>query len=242
MKAAVTERRSGRAPQALGRVVQVARRSTGDDDTIVREGPVSTTSDVAAATVAAPETAAEASTAVKRWPTVVCAVLAAIGFAGSGYFVRYWLNDRTTSSQANQVRTTTSAFVTALTNFNPGNIDTDFAKIQSLATGTFANQARQYFGSSIRNQLIAAHAGSRGQVRDLFVESLAGGQADVFVVVDQSYTNSRIASMATDTLRLDIGLTDTSAGWRVSSVNVLQSPSGFVGPTPTIAAPGSKSK
>jgi hypothetical protein len=177
--------------------------------------------------------APQRAVSAKRWPLMVCAVLAAIGFAGTGYFGRYWLNDRSTSSQVNQVRAATSNFVRDLTNFNPGNIDSDFTNIQALATGTFANQAHQYFGSPIRNQLTAAHAGSRGQVRDLFIESLANGQADVFVVVDQDYTNSSMNSEVSDTLRLEIGLNDTSAGWKVSSVNVLQSPSGFAGGTPS---------
>lgn len=169
----------------------------------------------------------------KRWPLIVCALLAAVGFAGTGYFGRYWLNARSTSNQDNQVRTATSQFVSALTTFNAGNIDSDFARIQSLATGTFATQARQVFGSSIRNQLIAAGAGSRGQIRYLYIESDGGGQATVFVVVDQVYITQKLTAPVSDTLRLEIGLNDTTVGWRVSSVNVLQSPSGF---TPT--APG----
>lgn len=167
----------------------------------------------------------------KRWPTIVCAVLAAVGFAGTGYFGRYWLNDRSTSNQDNQVRAAVTRLDLALTNFNAGNVDHQFATIQSLATGAFATQARQFFGSSIRNQLISAGAGSRGQVRELYIESLGGGQASVFTVIDQDYAN-RTTAPVSDTLRLELDLSDTSSGWLVNTVQVVESPSGF-SPTPT---------
>lgn len=161
------------------------------------------------------------------WPTVLCAVLAVIGFAGTGFFWRAWQSQRSTGGSTTQVRSTATGFVTALTNFDPGTVDSDFTRIQSYATGAFATQAQQFFGSSIRQQLTTAGAASRGQVRDLFVESMSGNEATVFVVVDQTYINGKLTSPVSDTLRLELGLTDGSSGWQVASVTVLQSPTGF---------------
>jgi hypothetical protein len=165
------------------------------------------------------------------WPTVACAVLAVIGFAGTGYFGRAWLDQRSTNNATTSVKTASANFVSALTNFDPGTVDSDFTRIEDDATGPFASQAQSFFGTSIRQQLIAADAASRGQVRDLFVEAINGGQATVFVVVDQQYENSKSSHVASDTLRLELGLTDVSGRWLISSVDVLQSPTGFVTPT-----------
>ena len=163
----------------------------------------------------------------RRWPLIALAVLAALGSAGTAFFGRAWLAQRDSTTQTAQVRATATAFVEALTNFDPGTVDADFSRIQSFATGQFAGQARQFFGSSIRQQLQAAAAASRGQVRDLFVESLSGGGATVFAVVDQTYLNDKLKSPMADTLRLELDMSDGSSGWRVAAVTVLQSPGGF---------------
>jgi Mce-associated membrane protein len=175
----------------------------------------------------------------RRWPMVLCIVLAALGFAGTGYFGRAWLQQRSNADQQSQVRATATGFVQALTNFDPGTVDADFARIQSYATGQFATQARQFFGSSIRQQLQTAGAASRGQVRDLFVESLSGNDATVFAVVDQTYLNDKVKSAQADTLRLELDMTDLPGGWRISAVTVLQSPAGFPGSSGSPSGSGS---
>lgn len=174
----------------------------------------------------------------RRWPTVLLAGLAVAGFAGTGYFGRAWLAQRASGSQEAQVRSTATGFVTALTNFDPGTVVGDFSRIQSYATGSFATQARQFFGSTIGQQLQAAGAASRGQVADLFVESLSASQATVFAVVDQTYLNDKMSSAAADTLRLELVLSEQGSAWKVSTVTVLQSPAGF----PTTSAPAKGKK
>jgi hypothetical protein len=176
----------------------------------------------------------------RRWPFLVCAVLIVAGFSGTGYFGSQWLAQRSSAAETAQVRTTSAEFVTALTNFDPGTVDADFARIQHLATGSFATQARQFFGSSIRQQLQAAGAASRGQVLDLFIEALSGSQATVFAVVDQTYLNSKMTSPTADTLRLELVLSDGSSGWLVSTVTVVQSPAGFPGSAAPSGGTGGK--
>jgi hypothetical protein len=178
-----------------------------------------------------------------RWPTAFLAVVAVLGLAGTGFFARAWADQRSSasSSPTTAVRAAADGFVTALTNFDPGNVATDFGKIQDYATGSFATQAKQFFSTSIRSQLEAAGATSRGQVQDLFIESLSGGQATVFAVVDQTYANDKMSSPASDTLRLELGMTQLASGWKVAAVTVVQSPAGFPtagAPTPTTPPKG----
>jgi hypothetical protein len=163
----------------------------------------------------------------RAWLTILCAALAVAGFAGTGYFGKAWLAQRSSNAELAQVRSTAAGFVTALTNFDPGTVDADFGRIQSYATGSFATQARQFFGSSIRQQLETAGAASRGQVEDLFSESMSGSAATVFAVVDQTYLNDKLTSAAADTLRLELSMTDGASGWKISAVTVVQSPAGF---------------
>ncbi len=115
-------------------------------------------------------------------------------------------------------------FLLALTNFDGQTVDADFTRISTYATGDFAKQEKSFFGSNIRQALEQAQAQSRGQVRDIFTESMSGGEVNIFAVVDQTYANSHLAAPATDTLRLDLTLVETSAGWRISEVTVLQAP------------------
>jgi hypothetical protein len=165
--------------------------------------------------------------APQAWLTILCAALAVAGFAGTGFFGKSWLAQRSTNAELAQVRSSAAGFVTALTNFDPGTVDADFAHIQSYATGSFATQAKQFFSSSIRQQLETAGAASRGQVADLFVESMSGNAATVFAVVDQTYLNDKLTSAAADTLRLELSMLEGTSGWKISAVTVVQSPAGF---------------
>ena len=63
------------------------------------------------------------------------------------------------------------AFLTDFTNFNAKTVDSDFTAINNMATGAFATQAKKFFNSSIRRALEKALAESRGQTRDLYVQS-----------------------------------------------------------------------
>lgn len=190
----------------------------------------------------APAAAPAAVPRVWRSLALTCALIAAASLAAAGFFAQAWWSQRSSSSssqqEAAQVRSTAGAFVSALTNFDPGTVNTDFTRIQSYATGAFATQAKQFFGSSIRQQLQSAGAASRGQIADLFVESLSGTQATVFAVVNQTYLNDKMTSPAADTLRLELVMSDLASGWHISAVTVLQSPNGFPTPTPTTKPKG----
>ncbi|MHB8262384.1 MAG: hypothetical protein ACYDGY_01355 [Acidimicrobiales bacterium] len=145
----------------------------------------------------------------------ICATLLAVGFGTA------WASQQNRAGEEAQVSATSRDFLMALTNFNPKTVGTDFGRIQSYATGKFATQATSFFGTSIRRKLAVASASSRGHIKHLFVESLGGSSSSVYAVVNQTYVNTKIKSPKSDILRMVLDLSNTSKGWRISSVTVL---------------------
>ena len=168
------------------------------------------------------------------------AALAALGLAGTlGFGVAYGLK-ASAAVPAAGVEAGARNVVLALTNFDPGTVRADFAQIESDATGAFARQAARFFGPSIRKELAAADAASRGTIDDLYVQSVNGTHASVFVVVSQKYLNKSAGTPVNDTLRLLLGMTEVNGTWKTSSVEVLQQP--VSAGTPLASPPSSSSR
>jgi Mce-associated membrane protein len=158
----------------------------------------------------------------RPWAFIVVCLIALAGVAGTVGFGLAWSSGNSQQSGANQAKATASTFLIALTNFDAKSIDADFAKITNMATGNFSSQANKFFGSDIRQKLETALATSRGQIRDIYVESYGGGQASVYSVIDQVYANNTSKTPQSDVLRVVVNLTQRPAGWKVSNVTVLE--------------------
>lgn len=157
--------------------------------------------------------------------TWVVRVVAVVASVAALMFGIAWSNESGQSGQQSQATAAANKFLVALTNFKPATVDRDFSTITSMATGQFAGQAAKFFNSAIRGELARALAQSQGQVRDLYVQNLSGSQASLYAVVDQVYVNSKVSSPQSDVLRLVLNMTDTSSGWKVANVSVLEGPS-----------------
>ncbi len=160
------------------------------------------------------------------------AIIAAAGIAGTITFERAWSNLNGQNTMAAQARQATTAFLNDLTNFNAKTVDSDFAKLTNMATGDFAQQANQFFNSSIRQQLENALASSRGQVRNMYVQNVTGNQAQVYAVIDQLYVNRTLTAPQSDVLRVVVQMADNGGNWKVSDVTVLEGPS-LTSPSPS---------
>ncbi|HXJ65103.1 MAG TPA: hypothetical protein VNN79_15220 [Actinomycetota bacterium] len=179
-------------------------------------------------TVAA-ETPARRRGAVRRsapWVAVALVTAAAIVFG------LLWRNADSALADAQalehqraEVVATGTDFLTALTNFSGTTIDSDVARIKRFAVGDFAQQVDQFFGPTNTRALQKADVVSIGRVRSVFVQSIDGPQASVFGVVDEAIRNAH-AAPRTETLRIDVEMLDTSAGWRVATVDILEAPGG----------------
>jgi hypothetical protein len=161
-----------------------------------------------------------------RWRRAIPWALAGLGLVGTLAFGHAWASQRASLGQQAQVQTVSRDFLLALTNFDAKNVDADFSRIQGYATGAFASQSNQFFGSTIRTQLEAALASSRGQIRSQYVQSVNGNQASVYSVVDQTYVNNKMTSPSADELRIDTNLTKVGGSWKVAAVTVLNNASG----------------
>ena len=202
------------------------------------------TDDVETASAAPPARRPQSRTVAPRrpgdrpWLVPALAVLSAISILCAIVFGVKWSDLSAQNDTRATVQRVAKDFLTALTNFTPKTIDADFRTISTYATGDFAKQSNQFFGSSIRQQLEQAQAWSRGQFRYEYVQSLDGPQASVYSEVDQTYANDKVTTPITDVLQVVLALTDTSGGWKISAVTVLQPPSSTGSPTGKAASPG----
>ena len=90
--------------------------------------------------------------------------------------------------------------------------------------GDFADQVETFFDPQAVAALQQAQAKSVGRIRSLFVQSLSGGSAAVFGVVDEAVSNSAQPAPRTEIIRIDVEMIETTQGWKVNRVNILQSP------------------
>jgi hypothetical protein len=166
-----------------------------------------------------------------RWLVPVLMVVTAVSIVLTIAFAMAWSNLEAQQNARATVRRVASDFLLALTNFKPTTVDSDFRAISSYATGDFAKQSDQFFGSHIRQELETAQASSEGQLRYLYIQSLEGNRASVYAEVDQTYANAKVTTPVADVLQVALVMVDTSSGWKISEVSVLQPPSSPGAPT-----------
>ena len=158
---------------------------------------------------------------------VLLGLLALAGLTGTLAFGLAWNSARTHDNGINQAKATARNFLTALTNFDGKTIDADFDRIISYATGPFAQQADQFFADKdTRNALRVRQASSRGEIKDLFVQSSVNGRVRLYGVIDETIANNAKPAPEADELRIEVGLTRVKGSWRVYDVRVLQAPGG----------------
>lgn len=140
-------------------------------------------------------------------------------------FGALYLQDQQAEAQRDEVEDVARAFVLDLTNFSYETIEEDAAEIKAFATGDFENEVDAFFGEQAIEAIEASEAASSGRIESLFVQSLDEDQASVFVVVEETITNSGLGEAQTDILRLEAGLLKVGDEWKVDRVDIFQSPS-----------------
>jgi hypothetical protein len=147
-----------------------------------------------------------------------------VALAAAVLFALLWQKAQSNERRRAEVASTASSFLVALTNFSGATIESDIADIRRYAVGDFANQVETFFNPQAVGALQEAQAKSVGRIRSLFVESLSGGSATVFGVVDEAVSNNAQPAPRTELIRIDIEMIETTQGWKINRVNILQSP------------------
>ena len=153
--------------------------------------------------------------------------LATVALAGAATFGTLWWSERSEDARAAEVRETSRRFAAALTTFSADSIERDVAEIRSYAVGRFADEVEQTFDQARIEAIRASEARSAGRVRTAFVQELGEDAATVFAVVDETVVNAEATAPRIDVLRMEIGLLETDEGWKVESVEILQTPGSF---------------
>lgn len=154
------------------------------------------------------------------WALFAVAAAAAVALA------ILWTTQRGLDQRREEVVDTTRRFLEALWNFSAETIERDVAEIRSYAVGGFADEVENTFGPQRVAAIRESGATSVGRVEDVFVQSLDGPSATAFGVVQQTVANESQETPRTDVLHIEVGLIETDDGWRVNSVDILQSPGG----------------
>jgi hypothetical protein len=168
---------------------------------------------------------AEEPTTRRLRPPPLPWVLFVIGMASAFVFYFLWQGERADEQRQEDVRVVATEFLDALTNFQGATIDDDVLEIREFAVGDFAQQVDQFFDEETVGALREAQARSVGDIRAVFVQSLGEGTASAFGVVEETVTNEASTTPRTELLRVDMQLIETTEGWKVSQVSILQSTS-----------------
>ncbi|HEU4480376.1 MAG TPA: hypothetical protein VFS18_00700 [Actinomycetota bacterium] len=164
------------------------------------------------------------------WRVIVPWTLFVLTAAAAVTFFVLWQEKLSEEEARDEVTEVARSFISALTNFSADTIETDATEIRSYAVGDFEEEAETFFGGRAIEAIQEAEASSTGEIRSLFVQSLDDDEASIFGVVEETVENSSLPEAQTDTLRLEVGLIETSSGWKVNRVDVFQSPgAGLIG-------------
>ncbi len=128
------------------------------------------------------------------------------------------------SKPVRQMSSVARAFVHAFTNYDPDSIDAAYNQIRLMATGDFETRWPTLLPDNVRQQLRANRAQIRGEIRNFFVQDFTGTSGEVYVVSDVTYANNKRPQPVPDTLRFDIHLRKVDGNWKISQVDLLNSP------------------
>lgn len=152
--------------------------------------------------------------------------LFALAAAAAVTFAVLWRVDAGADRAATEVRDAARRFLSVLTNFSAQTIEEDIEEIRAFAEGRFANEVQVTFSEERVAAIQENEVVSTGRVRSVFVQTLEGSTATVFGVVNETIVNASLTAPRADVLRVELEMIETPEGWKVSSVQILQSPGG----------------
>jgi hypothetical protein len=152
------------------------------------------------------------------WFLLVLALTAAAAFGA------LWQQARSEANAEDELRAQAREFIGDLMSISADTAEADAAAIKEWAVGDFADEAEVFYGQEAIDAVVELKATTEGQIRELFVQSLEGGEGSVFAVVDHTVTNANTDEPKTDTVRMSIEMIESEAGWKVNRVRIFETP------------------
>lgn len=158
-------------------------------------------------------------------------VLAVIGLALAGVFAGLYFTSGGSSGSsstggptADAVRSTANQFANALFTFDAGTLNQNISQAQALSTPQYAQTIASFYTADQVAAAKTAQASSRADVKSVYVESVKGDSASVFVVLTDTYANNKDPQPRVDEVRMILSLQNVKGAWKVNDVQVLQAP------------------
>jgi type II secretory pathway pseudopilin PulG len=150
-------------------------------------------------------------------PWVLVVVLGAVAAVA----LLQWQSGRAEDIARSQARLAAIEVARLLTEWDASDgLEDTRADLQAIASGDFADQIDELFGADAVRQLVDAKVTSEGEIGDVFVQSLEGDVAEVFVVVTQT-TSTQAVDMPTAVVqRAAITLEREDGQWIAVSVEL----------------------
>ena len=152
------------------------------------------------------------------WTLFVLAV------GAGGYAGWLWQQGEMQERREREVLAVARDFLTTITNFQADTIDQDVEEIRAFAVGNFADEVGEFFGQENVDRIKEAEAVSVGRIESVYLQSLSGDTASVFGVVNEVVTNNTSPTAQTEVVRFNVDMIETASGWKISDVEILQTP------------------
>jgi hypothetical protein len=156
------------------------------------------------------------------WALFGVALFAAIVF---GILLKVEADSVAREEQAqDEVRERATEFVLKLTNITYESIDQEVPELEEMATGTLQDEINELFSEENTQAIKDAQVELNGEIDDVFIQSLGDETATVFVVATIEVTNDASDAPVPGIARMEMGLDETSEGWKPDRLELFQSP------------------
>jgi hypothetical protein len=150
--------------------------------------------------------------------------LLALALTAAATFGYLWQEARAATAAEDELRAQATAFIGDLMSISAETAQADAAAIKDWAVGDFADEAEVFYGREAIDAVVELKATTKGDVRELFVQSLEDGEGSVFAIVDHTVTNANTDEPKSDTVRMSIEMIESKEGWKVNRVRIFESP------------------
>lgn len=150
-------------------------------------------------------------------PWVLVVVLGAV----TAVALLQWQSTRAAEAARDQARLAAIEVARLLTEWDASDgLEDTRGDLQAVAGGDFADQIDELFGADEVRQLVDAKVVSEGEIGDVFVQSLDGDLAEVFVVVTQTTSTQTVDVPTSVVQRAAITLERQNGTWVAVSVEL----------------------